>query len=471
MLVMELRSLKKFLTIDFLVVALAIAILVAVLGFKIFFIFSPEVGFDDAGLGYIARGIINGETPYQDLFDHKPPLTYYMLAAFFTAFEDSLQTVHLFAALFGISLLVIIFVITKAILDWKSALLATAFSSVFFFTNIPAMEIPMTLFGLLGFYFYLQYYRQDKPLMLFLTGIFIGISIWFKQPGILFLIAVMAHYGFVCRKNKYTSSKIFKGIALLFIGVLIVSIPLLSYVIYTSGFSNFWYAVVTFNFLFSGSASRIFVIGKLVLLLLSMFGFLIPLLIIKPSKKNIMRTFFLTFISIMIMFFLINKEIFEQHLIQIIPFISILAASTYTQSRNQIRKICATLSIIFILSSALLFLNTFVRAENNQQDVLNEIKLEIGSAGNVSVFSDNPIYSFLGHYKNNYRFFYIAPSIASVFDLSDFCEFSDTQDYLILTHRKNFLGPDNLQCIKEKFTLKKKIEPVGESFVEVWMHN
>ena len=97
---------------------------------------------------------------------------------------------------------------------------------------------------------------------------------------------------------------------------------------------------------------------------------------------------------------------------------------------------------------------------------IEEIKTETGASN--SIFADSPVIYFLGNYTNNYRFFYISSSVSSVFNLSDFCEFSNTQDYLILTYRKKFLGEDNLICIDNKFELKKRFEPIGDSFVELW---
>jgi len=59
-------------------------------------------------------------------------------------------------------------------------------------------------------------------------------------------------------------------------------------------------------------------------------------------------------------------------------------------------------------------------------------------------------------------------SIVSVFDFSDFCDYSSKLDYIIFTHRKKYLGEENIECIKQKFVLQKRFENIGESYVEIW---
>src|SRR3989344_8391929 len=125
----------KRITSENIIIFGSIATLVVVLFFKILLLSSPSVGFDDAGLGYMARSINAGSLPYLDVFDHKPFLNYYALALWFSLFGDSAQSMHVFAALLGISLLVIIFFVSKKLLGARSALIATAISSVFFFMN------------------------------------------------------------------------------------------------------------------------------------------------------------------------------------------------------------------------------------------------------------------------------------------------------------------------------------------------
>lgn len=176
----------------------------------------------------------------------------------------------------------------------------------------------------------------------------------------------------------------------------------------------------------------------------------------------------MAYFIILFLFFLINKEIFSQHLFQAAPLVAIAAVYSLSKIKSKnLEKIGSILIILFFLILVLTFLEGFVRIENNSQSqLISGIKRIVPD--NSEVFSDNPIYSFLGGYEPKYKVFYLAPSIASVFDFSDFCEYAKSADYLILTHRKVYLGGENLDCIETNFKLEKKFENADEYFVEVW---
>ena len=87
---------------------------------------------------------------------------------------------------------------------------------------------------------------------------------------------------------------------------------------------------------------------------------------------------------------------------------------------------------------------------------------------NDKIFSANPVYPFLLGKPNSYKVPSLAPSFASVFDLSDFCEKSEEWDYLILSHRKKYIDEEELSCALNNFDLEKSFDNVGESYVEVW---
>ncbi len=465
---MENKLTNENIFIKNLTLIISVFVLIFVLSFKIYLIFSQPPGFDTGALSYIAKEINNGKLPYIDLFDHKPPLTYYSLALFFKLFGESIISTNVFSFFIGVILLISIFIVTKLMLSYKLAIISTAISSVFFITNIPAMEIPMIIFGLWGVYFYLSHLNKEKPILLLLSGIFIGFSIWFKQPGIIFFISILTHQIYLYHKKHELFKNILRNNILIILGIIVISIPLLSYFLYTIGFSKFFYSIITFNILFTGSSSKILVIGKLFLLIISMFGLLIPFIFIKQGKEKKLESFFINYFIIMLIFLVLSKEIFEQHLFQFIPFISIYVVYSFSYIKNkELNKILSVLIIIFFIYSSLTFLNEFIKNRSNSPEtIIEQINLLIPK--NSEVFSDNPIYYFLGNYENNYKLFFIAPSVVSVFDLTDFCKFSKMQDYLILTHRKKFLGEENLECIKENFQLEKKFDNIGESFVEIW---
>lgn len=434
---------------------------------KIYLVFNPTIGFDEAGMGYIAQEINRGATPYVDVFDHKPPLNYYPLAFLFNVLGDSSTSIKVLAFFYDIIMLLAIFFISKKILGKELAILASAIYSTFFITSNLTNEVPMTLFGSLGLYFYLKGLESEKKINYIISGILIGGSIWFKQPGVLFFLGIIIHqiYLFYKRETEIKTAIInmFYGL----IGILIISIPLLIYFIKKIGLENFYYAIITFNTIFEGSTSHIITIGKLILLTITMFGFLIPLLICGKNKKDKTYGLFIIYLIILGMFLLLSKEIFAQHLIQALPFVIILSVWALKDYEELISKrIFYSLIIVIILFNMLNFVGEIKKSQHNQNELINQIK-ELVPEG-TEIFSDNPTYLFLGRYLTKYKIFYIAPSTTSVFDIQDFCEYSKNIDYMLLTHRKKYLGKENIDCLENNFEIIKKYENIGESNLELW---
>lgn len=427
---------------------------------------SSPVGFDESAEGYIVQEMINGKVIYKNLFDHKSPLTHYPVILIFYLFGSSGFSLHLLGFIYDVLLLLLLFFIGKKFIGKNYAMIGCAIAAVFLFRSDLTGESPMTLFGLVGFYFYYIYLSNKKIINFFYSGIFTGISIWFKQTGVLFFFILLAHQIFLKYQKKNT--ELLKNILMLSLGILIISLPLLSYFIVHAGFYSFFYYIFIFNLKFSGSVSRIFIVGKFLLLALGLFGLLVPLICYNwENKKKEIHSLLLIYFIIFVLFFILSQEVFSQHLIQIVPFFSLfVAASLRFVKKREINKIFSILLILFFMSSMLSFLNEFVRQDFDQKTIITEIKNIIPEKSEI--FSDNPIYLFLGGYLTNYKTFLLAPSVASVFDFSDFCDYIKSIDFLILTHRKKYLNEYNLKCVTDNFEIIKKFDDVGESYVEVW---
>lgn len=440
---------------------------------KIFLIINSNLGFNEATYKYGADGILEGKLPYKDFFDHKPPLIYYSLAFFFKIFGSSVQNMHILALIFDLALLILIFFIGKKLFNTEAALYSSALYSLLINFIYYDTEIPMAIFGLLGVFLYLYSLEKNKFLLLF-SGIFLALSVWFKQPGILFFIAVLVHIIFLIYKKEMKLKDSIKKLYLIIAGALIVSLPLLSFFIYSVGFKTFFYNIITFNAEFSGSTSRLLQIGKFFKILISQLGILLAIIIfsfktiIKEKYPHKNKLFII--ISILILLFILsNKEIFFSHLIQLLPFVIFLTAFSLIIEKNRIRKLIILLLIFFMISQA--FISLEYVARNVRGDVYEQQKIVVSYLNeNVTgnIFSDSPMYYTLANKTCSYKVCFLAPSVASVFSFDDFCWFSETQDYLALTHRKKYLGEKNLACIENNFTMIKKFDNVDESYVEIW---
>lgn len=464
--------------LDKILVASCILIILISIFLKIFLLSNQPLGFDESSEGSIADGINNGKVPYLDFFDHKTPLNHYFLSFIFKIFGESVFSIHLLAFIYFILLLIASFFITKKFFNYKYALIVSAFLCIFISSDL-STEIPMTLFGLLGLFLYSLSFDNKNKLLPIFSGIFLAISCWFKQPGILFLFVVIIHQIYLILRKKATLKKSFKQLYLILAGFLLVSIPLFSYFIYKVGFSKMYYDLVTFNFLFKGSTPRILQIGKLFSFLLS-FWILFAIIIYsrknsetEQGSKQISKEICFTTSFILILFFLINKEIFFNHIYQLIPFLFILSMFYLSYIKNKETKNLAILFIILFLFSVL-FINLESTARIQQSQDLNkqlEVSSYIDSLNSTKIFSSEPQYYFLSNITCNYKVCFLAPSVASVFDFSDFCNYSSTLDYLVFSHREKYLGNENIACINKKFSLIKTFDNIGESYIEIWKNN
>ncbi|MPZ98822.1 MAG: hypothetical protein GEU80_05680 [Dehalococcoidia bacterium] len=70
--------------------------------------FSEPLDVDEGAYATVAQGLLGGQIPYRDLFDHKPPLVYAWYALSFLAFGESIEAPRLMAALVlsGVAMLV-----------------------------------------------------------------------------------------------------------------------------------------------------------------------------------------------------------------------------------------------------------------------------------------------------------------------------------------------------------------------------
>ncbi len=452
-----------------------VCIIFFMVALKIFLIFNSHLGLNEAVYSYIAEQLPE-KLPYKDIFDHKPPLVYYSLALFYSVFGSSVIALHSLAFIFDILLLVIIFIVAKKLYDTKAALFSSAIyfvlsSSVFFDT-----EVPMTLFGLIGVFLYLSYFNKNKYSYLFFSGVFLAVSVWFKQPGILFFVSILIHQFYLVYKKDLTSKDSLKLVYFVVAGALVFSLPLLSYFIFQVGFENFFFHIIEFNIKFSGSTSRIFQIGKLLKMLVANFGILLAIILTFykdyfKEKYPYKNRFFFMIILLLILFFIINKEVFFSHLIQLAPFVIILSVSALKIIKNRkINRLITILLIFILLNFSLVHLESVARKVRdnsyNQQDIV--VSYINQNLSNASIFADSPVYYVLADKQCDYKVCFLAPSTSSVFSFEDFCNFSKTKDYLVLTHRKKYLGEENLNCIEENFILTKKFDNIDESFVEIW---
>jgi len=137
---------------------------------------------------YVGWRFLRGDIPYRDVWDHKPPLIYFIDAIGLTLTPDSLWGVWL---LQGIFIFFTFFLLYK-LLDGEFGTLAALGGTIAFATGLLTIlargnvteEYPL-LFQVLCFLLFVRAYRQDFPLRTtFWMGIFGALAFLFKQTTI-----------------------------------------------------------------------------------------------------------------------------------------------------------------------------------------------------------------------------------------------------------------------------------------------
>ncbi len=123
--------------------------------------------------------------------DH-PPFAKYLFA-FALMINDSVISGRIFILLFGVGVLFFVYMLTKKLYDERTALLATALSAVSLpvvnLSRVIYADMPLMFFVLAALYFFYTGFRE-KPLYMLPGGLFAGLAILTKFPGLFVLVPI-----------------------------------------------------------------------------------------------------------------------------------------------------------------------------------------------------------------------------------------------------------------------------------------
>ena len=210
---------------------------------------------DEGAYGYIAQQVLSGGLPYRDAFDHKPPAVYYLYAGVFKLFGDSLQALRVFTLCFSLITLLVVFGLASYLWGGGAGLLAAFFYALF--SGGPLVqgtaantETFMVLPLLLALFCFIGFMRRpvaaklaspaEQALqLLFLTGLFSGLAIMFKQVAIVNLFVLILFVLF--RQNRW------RNLVWLSVGTMVVPLIFLLYFFFQGALNDFIYGTILVN--------------------------------------------------------------------------------------------------------------------------------------------------------------------------------------------------------------------------------
>jgi hypothetical protein len=237
-----------------------IIVIVASLVLRIFWL-RANVLLDEGNAGYVSMLWLRGVLPYtpQSLMDAKGPF-YYLLYLFSTLSNEPLICIRTINNLLYVVSVVTIFLLVK---DWygkKIGFVSTILYMIFM--NAPALEgqfaiaLDMSLpFVLLSIYFCNSYIKNEKKILLLLSGITISLVLLIQPDQFIFFLLLPF---MILMNRKGAVKRILKDLSTLVIGTILPIFVVMIYYLYEGEFSSLigmWVRLFAFNL----PASRTFV--------------------------------------------------------------------------------------------------------------------------------------------------------------------------------------------------------------------
>lgn len=202
---------------------------------------------------YVAWRLVNGDIPYRDVWDHKPPLIYFVDALGLTLTPGSLwgvwflQMIFIFFTLFFIYKLLLkefgIYAALAGALTLTSGLLTVLQRG-----NVT--EEYALVFQALGFWLFVAAWRKDFPIRASLwIGLVGGLAFNFKQTT----IGIWITYGAILLIIRLLQRKLpLADLLSLLAGWLIPSVVLVIYLASQNAAADFWQQSFLYNFVYIG---------------------------------------------------------------------------------------------------------------------------------------------------------------------------------------------------------------------------
>jgi 4-amino-4-deoxy-L-arabinose transferase-like glycosyltransferase len=197
----------------------------------------------------IGQGILQGRTPYVEIWDHKPPGIYYLFAAALWLFGDSLLAIRLLAcaAVWTSCLLIICFSSTafrNASIGYIAAIVYACFSLTNggLATNTEILFTPFVIAGMTAVMLVTAGARPRRTSLLFAAGLAFGIALQIKYVVIFeTALATAIVFNHLCRTRTSWPEAV-TGAMVFAAGGVVPWMIAVAVFLRTGAFHEYWYA-------------------------------------------------------------------------------------------------------------------------------------------------------------------------------------------------------------------------------------
>lgn len=202
---------------------------------------------------YLGWRFLNGDIPYRDVWDHKPPLIYFVDALGIALTPDSLWGVWFLQFLFIFFTFFLIYKLLHQEFGLYAALAGTVTLTSGLLTILEKGNVTeeyALVFQALGLLLFVSAWRKDFPLRSsFWIGVLGGVAFNFKQTT----LGLWVVYGlFLLAMRLYRRKFPFKDLLSLLAGWLVPSLVLILYLASQGALIDYWEQAFLYNFVYIG---------------------------------------------------------------------------------------------------------------------------------------------------------------------------------------------------------------------------
>jgi len=202
---------------------------------------------------YVGWRFLSGAIPYRDVWDHKPPLIYFVDAFGLTLTPHSLWGVWFLRIIFILFTLLMVYKLLHREFGIYSALAGTIILISGLLTILEKGNVTeeyALVFQALGFWLFINAWKKDFPIRSsFWIGLLGGLAFNFKQTT----IGIWLTYGFFLLVIRLIQRKTpFKDLLALLMGGFVPSVVLVIYLATQHALTDFWEQAFLYNFVYIG---------------------------------------------------------------------------------------------------------------------------------------------------------------------------------------------------------------------------
>lgn len=306
----------------------------------------------------IGKAINSGRLLYQEIWDNKPPILYFIYAAF----NGDQFMARAFSLLVGtLSVISFFFLGRKLLKNRKSILISTAIYVIFFGSpilegNIANAENFMHLPIIISTILILKFKKNKKARYLFVAGLLLSVAFMTKIVAVfefvaflIFLFATSGEKLIDSGLRKATDFSRFKKEALFILGFLIFPVVFTLYFIAMNAFPDFLSGVLSENIDYVGVGNNfIFPMGILFIKVVIALSLLTVLLYRRKSFSDNSLLLYLWLVFAMFSTFFSQRPYLHYILMLALPF-SIFVGSIFESRKNMIVKISVSIVVVVVV--------------------------------------------------------------------------------------------------------------------------